>query len=464
MSQTVTIVGAGITGISVSYHIGHDKCRLIEKHAAIGGHAGSTVCFGFTIDQGPHVSFTKHDYVRELFSSNVQDGFYEYPIKTRCYYSGYWVDHPAQAHLWQLPEPLRSECAADMLHAVRSEAECAPNNFMEWLEVSYGKTFSENFPAAYARKYWTVDPKHLSIDWLGPRMPKMHVSEIEVGLVPGTFQNIHYIKSARYPVTGGYQSFFERMANGANLCLAKEIAAIDLRQRQIWLEDGSRLDFETLVSTMPLPDFVNRCCNVPADVREAVGELDCSQLLMVDVFAPQTQRIEGNWFYVYDKDMWSTRIHCVEKLAPGNAPPGWTGVQVEVYFSRHRPFPGNASQIAREVATELVTMGFVDEDLMAAGKCMVQWRWSRYANVIFTHTRRGALGRIWSWLEQYGLVRRADDTDAGTDWTQGAHPEGSIIMAGRFAEWKYFWTDDCIMRGRQIAAATFKRASEANGD
>jgi hypothetical protein len=27
------------------------------------------------------------------------------------------------------------------------------------------------------------------------------------------------------------------------------------------------------------------------------------------------------------------------------------------------------------------------------------------------------------------------------------------MLAGRFAQWKYFWTDDCVLRGRQLAEA-----------
>ena len=28
---------------------------------------------------------------------------------------------------------------------------------------------------------------------------------------------------------------------------------------------------------------------------------------------------------------------------------------------------------------------------------------------------------------------------------------GKLILAGRFAQWKYYWTDDCVLRGKYIA-------------
>ena len=43
--------------------------------------------------------------------------------------------------------------------------------------------------------------------------------------------------------------------------------------------------------------------------------------------------------YVYDEDKLSVRISFTEKFSPNNAPPGKTGIQVEVYGSEYRPVP-----------------------------------------------------------------------------------------------------------------------------
>jgi protoporphyrinogen oxidase len=445
-----TILGAGISGLSASFHLGHQNCTIYEKAPFHGGHAGSENAFGFTLDRGPHVSFTKHPYVKELFAQNLQGAFLEFPVRTRNYYRGTWIEHPAQAHLWQIPEPLRHICAAEMIDAASSPPIETPANYQQWLDLSYGKTFASTFVAAYTRKYWTTDPENLSTDWLGPRMPKLDISQLNAGLVPGTYQNLHYITKIRYPKRGGYQSFFEAFSDHAEIKLAKEIASIDLTIRKLWFTDGSYQQFDHLVSTVPLPDFINRCIQATDEVRQAAAELDCSQLLIVDIFAPHSQTLPGHWFYVYDEDKWSTRIHCVERLAPGNAPEGWTGVQVEVYFSKHKPFPGDAATIIKQVGEEMAEIGFIDRDDLAAGRCKLGWRWAPYANVIFTHPRRAALEKIWTWLEPFGLRRRSNDLDANTDWEREPEPEGSIVMAGRFAEWKYYWTDDCVLRGKYL--------------
>ncbi len=78
----------------------------------------------------------------------------------------------------------------------------------------------------------------------------------------------------------------------------------------------------------------------------------------------------------------------------------------------------------------------------------------KYANVIFDHNRKPALEKIFDYLSEFGLVRENDDLDAATDWNKKLASDeklGSLILAGRFGQWKYYWTDDCVMRGLHIS-------------
>lgn len=460
----ITILGAGVAGLSASYHFGHERCVVFERRPGVGGHARSERQFGFTFDQGPHVSFTKHAYVRELFERSTGGELGEFDVRTRNYFRGDWINHPAQVHLGQLPEPLRSRCCREMLELAgcpdsptpTSPEHQQPVDYRQWLQAAFGSTFAETFPEAYTRKYWTTEAANLTVDWLASRMMRPTREQIEAGMRRGALQSLHYITRVRYPDRGGFQSFLAELARGVRLQPGKEVAAIDLAARRVWFADGDRHDYERLLSTLPLNDFISRCHDVPDSVREAAAALACSQLLLVNVCADHAARIDGHWFYVYDEDKSSTRIHHAERLAAANAPPRHTAIQVEVYFGRDRPFPGRPEDIATKVTRELVEMGFLDEGTLARGQVHVFWRWAPYANVIFTHERRAALHAIFSWLEQFGLRRDADDLEPMTIWDAAAptgNSRGRLMLAGRFAQWKYFWTDDCVLRGRQLAEA-----------
>lgn len=454
----ILVLGAGLSGLSASYHLGHDKCQLLEKQHRPFGHIGSEQRDGFTWDQGPHVSFTKHDYVRRLFEEGVDGRFDEIEVKVSNYFRGHWIDHPAQTSLHQVPEPVRGECLASFLSTranSTTSGTAIADNYQQWLDLAFGPVFASTFPSVYTRKYWTRDASELATGWIGDRILYPNVEDVREGSQRALNRSMHYITKVRYPQSGGYQSFAARLAQGSRIRYGADVASIDLSERSVWLGDGERIDYSRLVNTLPLPQFINACRNVPARVREAARALSCTQLLLVNVAAPHTTRRPEHWIYVYDEDMLATRINCTERLAASNAPAGWTGVQAEVYFSRHRPLPLAPQAVGARVEDELIEMGLIDPALFPASQAthrhIVHAPW---ANVIFDRDTAPALDMIWSWLEGHGLRREPDDVSPLTKWDDAlplGNGEATLSMAGRFGQWKYFWTDDCVLRGRQLA-------------
>lgn len=450
----ILILGAGLAGLSCSYHLGHEKCLLLEKNLHPFGHIKSEQRDAFTWDQGPHVSFTKYDYVRELFAASVQGEFEEYEISAANYFKGHWIDHPAQSSLYQVPEPLRSECLDSFLktrNCVDPHIGTKPTNYQEWLEQAFGSVFASTFPARYTEKYWTRKPVDMSTDWIGERVFYPKVEDVLKGCEGPLDRKTHYITKVRYPTYGGYQTFARKMAEGARIQYGSEVIKVDLKNQVVVLANGKRHTYEFLINTLPLPVFLATCEDVPSDVAEAGQQLSCSQLLLVNVAAQQATARHENWMYVYDEDKFSTRINCTEKLSANNAPEGWTGVQVEVYFSRHRPLSATPSSVGNSVVHELVEMGLIDARAVEEKRFSMHQRYSPWANVIFDHDTKPALGRILDWLETQGLAREEDDLSPLTDWTKyRVSDAGKVFLAGRFGQWKYFWTDDCVMRGERL--------------
>lgn len=451
MAKTV-ILGAGLAGLSVSHHLGHERCVLLERSHRPFGHIASAMRNGFTWDEGPHVSFTKHEYVRELFAASVPGGLEEFDVRVGNYFQGHWVDHPAQVSLHQVPEPLRSQCVESFLQSRREKkgSDLPATDYQEWLERAFGPIFAATFPAAYTRKYWTREPRDLAVGWVGERVLYPAVEDVIAGAKGPLGRNPHYIRTVRYPRHGGYQSFARKMRESANIVFGAEPATVDLKTRQVRLADGTLHFYDRLISTIPLPVFLKLIPDLPTAVADAAEALTCSELLLVNVTARHVARRPETWFYVYDEDKLSTRVNFTEHLSLGNAPAQSTGVQVEVYASRHRPLQLNRSAIETRVKEELINMGLLDTAAVT-GVHSVPVPW---ANVIFDHSTRPALETIWTWLEQFGLMRESADTHPLTDWSSDSNARanfGHLAFAGRYGQWKYFWTDDCVLRGRQMA-------------
>ena len=281
---------------------------IFEATDHYAGHIHSEVRDGFTWDDGPHISFTANEYVRNLFAELIDGEHEECPIKPSNYYRGHWIEHPAQTHLYQVPEPLRTECLASFLSSRDDDRE--PRNYQDWLDQSMGPVFAKAFPAAYTRKYWTTDPSNLDTDWIGVRVLKPDVDDVVNGAKGALGRSTYYVagRDARYPSRGGFMAYTHRMAEGADIRYRADLERIDFGQRRLGFSDGSEIGYEHVISTIPLPVLIAASVDAPASVRDAAALLRCTNFLRVDVAVRHPTRREELWMYVYDEDKLSVRI------------------------------------------------------------------------------------------------------------------------------------------------------------
>jgi protoporphyrinogen oxidase len=115
----------------------------------------------------------------------------------------------------------------------------------------------------------------------------------------------------------------------------------------------------------------------------------------------------------------------MENLSPHNVPPSCTGMSVEVCGSAYKPLPTDRDEVVRTVKAELIEMGLLEssEAVISANLRYVPW-----GQVIFDHQRKSALQTINQFLDSAGVIR-----------------------VGRYAEWKYAMTHDCVLRGKHEA-------------
>lgn len=441
-----TILGAGLSGIASSYFLGHDNCIVFEKNTYLGGHIHSEKINDFIWDEGPHVSFTKNKFVKDLLANNVNHEFLNYPVETANYYKGYWIPHPAQSNLYALPSELKDRCLSDFLLS-RQEMSENPINYEEWLKIAFGESFFNEFPRAYTKKYWTVEPSLLTTDWVGERVFFPDIEEVKAGYLGPLNRQTHYISEVRYPINGGFVSYSNKISNGINIKFNKQLEKIFFKQKKIHFTDGSTVNYERLVNTIPITELIIKS-DAPDEIKIASNDLTCSSLLLINIAVDHETLLNYNWMYVYDEDKYSTRINCTEMLSPNNAPKSKSGVQVEVYFSKYKIINESETFIIDAVKKELVEMGLI-RNIESIIFCTSKW--VEFANVIFDHNRKNALNKILNYLSNFGLVRNNQDLDPMTNWDEAFEKTGhEITLIGRFAEWKYYWTDDCILSARTL--------------
>lgn len=448
-----TIIGAGLTGLAIADHFKKNdiEFEIYEGKEHGGGHVFSEKINGFTWDEGPHVSFAKTKYVKDYFATNCQDQYLEFDTNPSNYYKNTWIPHPAQSHLYAVPESIRYLTITEIkkirsVHPENYEAK----NYKQWLTHAFGESFTEHFPETYTIKYWTTSSENLSTDWIGDRVYFPNLEDVLSSAKGPLSKQTHYISKIRYPKTGGFYSFIKSVEKLIPVQYNKRISFLSFENKEIKFEDGTKINYENLVSTIPLVEMILKS-DAPEEIKEQAGILNCSQLLLVNVIVNHATPIPNEWVYVYDKEMYSTRINFTELLSPENGAVGKTGIQVEVYFSAYREIKEDINTIAEKVLTELIEMKLIERKELIES---YHTKWINWANVIFDNTRRDAQNIIFNWLATMGLTREYDDLEPMTNWDekfQRPEPCGQIILAGRFAQWKYFWTEDCVLRALFIA-------------
>lgn len=432
----ITILGAGMAGSGAVHRLHQEGASsvLFEKQPYFGGHTATyTYEGGWTFDDGPHISFTKSERLQDLYAGNVGGEYEVIHAQVNNYWRGQWVKHPAQANLHGLPVPMVIEIIKEFFELSAAEKP-EIRNYADWLYASYGRTFAENFPMEYTRKYHTIDAANMSTDWLGPRMYKPDLDELLRGALEPKTPDVHYIDNFRYPTHGGFVQYISPYAQLTDLHLDHEVTGIDPKARQLRFANGQTHTYEQLVTSVPLPALVPMIDRAPADVVEASARLACTTCVLVNIGLDRADISTAHWTYFYDEDIFFTRLSFPHMMSPNNVPPGAGSIQCEVYWSdKYRPLDRPVADCIEPVITDLRRCGYIREDdrILHSNATLAP-----YANVIFDLERAASLETVHGFLREEG-----------------------IHYCGRYGDWGYMWTDESFESGEGAA----QRALDAAG-
>jgi len=427
---SVAVLGAGLGGLAAAQRLRELGCHVevYERNTYVGGRAYSHQVDGFVFDQGPHVSFTKRPEVRSLFAQAVEGKFLEHGAKVWNYWQGHRIQHPAQCNLYGLPLDVVTSCVVDLAKA-QHESKPMAKTYADWCFQSLGRAFSSKFVFPYTRKYWTTDATNMSADWVGDRVYSPKLEDVVRGALGPDDKKYHYITHFRYPSRGGFGAYIQAVAANQNVQVNHKVAMVDLQHRKLEFVSGRKAYFDVLISSLPVPELIQRIKDVPRSVSKAAERLTCTSVVLVDV---GIERNEGfpdfHWEYFYDEDIIFARANFLHNLSSNNVPQGCGSIQIEVYHSKYRPLP--CQDVLNRAIEDLHRVGLLrkDDRILVAEERHIQ-----YANVLFDLDRARNLAIIQKYLAKQG-----------------------VISCGRYGEWAYYWSDDSIVSGWRAAECAKK--------
>lgn len=414
------ILGAGIAGLGASYslHQRGKKSVVFEKDDTYGGLCGNFTIKGFRFDRFVHFTFSKDERVNAIFNASSPEIYRHIPEAFNIY-KGIWIKHPAQNNLYPLSEKEKQIIIRDFLNR-KSPDEMPINNYEDWLRLQFGDYFAEHFPIVYTRKYWMREAKDLRTEWVGQRVYQPSVEEVIAGSKTSETPVTYYAKEMRYPKYGGYKAFMKVLADVAVIKYGKEVESISTANKCIRFKDGGTIGYTRLISSLPLPEMVKMVQDVPEDVHKAASKLECTCGYHVSVAFKNKNIPPYLWWYIYDEDILSARVHSPSMKSPDNVPEGCSSLQMEVY---RKEGEYTEQEILEGTIGKLCKLGIINSDDIL----FTHLGYEKYANVIFTEPIYDARKAVRDYLSSVG-----------------------IETIGRFGEWDYLWSDQALMSGLNI--------------
>ncbi len=427
--KKVTIIGAGCAGLGAAYRLKEANVSSViyEKQDTYGGLCRSLQKEGYTFDTFAHMNFEKNPYVVSLLEGKTE--YETHAPEAMNYYKGLWVRNPVQTNLNGLSEAEQQE----VIRGFEQRKERPVKTYEDWLLCNYGSYFTEHFPAAYTRKYWTVEPKQLEPKWIEGRMYVPTLEELLEGARRKDTPNVHYSKEMHYPQKGGYQKFLSFLSEQTEIHYQKTLKKIDVEHKTIYFQDGTEESYEELISTMPLPELIAAMEQVPEEIKTYAEKLDYTSGVIVSIGMKDKHRSPGLWFYIYDEMFLASRVSAPDYETKENVPQGKSSLQAEVYFSKYKPRTMSLEEIGKRVIQDLVEMDVLEESAVE----VVDVREETYANIMFTPDIYEAREAVRQYLNTKG-----------------------IYTAGRFGTWDYLWTGTSILNGKQVAEELLNHLSE----
>lgn len=419
------ILGAGLTGLSCAlHHVG--RSQLLEKERSVGGKARSDRRDGFTFDITGHWLHLRDPRTKALVADLFAPGdLVEIERRTGVFTHGVMLPYPFQANLFGLPLDVVHECLIGLFEAGRRTDTLPPDASLQaFAEHRFGAGIARHFFVPYNTKLWGVAPDRLTSAWVTRYVPVPDPSQIIAGAIGMRQEGLGYNAHFSYPVAGGIDALAEALRarlskrDDVDISLDAGATAIDAIARVVQLANGRRVGFEKLVSSIPLPDLVDRLVDAPPEIIRARAALQSMPWRYLNVATRTPTPRDEHWIYVPEDRFPFFRVGIFTNALPAMAPPGCGGLYVEL---TDRVTPPDLPAILAGLV-EIGAITHVDDVLFTEIHDI------EHAYVVFDDEHAAATETILSWLAAHG-----------------------IRSCGRYGAWVYSSMEDALLDGMEAA-------------
>ena len=364
----IVIVGAGITGLTLGYELaknGRDVI-ILEKEKEVGGLARSFKYGDFTFDIGPHRFYSPlshiDKYIKDIIGDEVNiisryngvyifDKYYTWPLNLSV--------------LFKLPFNLKLKSIVD-LFTKRFNTHRHASNLEDYILNRYGPTLYHVFFSEYTHKFLGISPKDLDPEWAKASISRAIIDNsisannllevLKLMLMP-----VEAKLDFLYPKTG--INYFpnrlkEKIAqHGAKILTNKVIQAVEYSKNSINKIHigGESFCVDKIIWTAPITEAC-RLLNLPFFTLKYLS------LVLYNVTINNDIDFDYQWCYFSEKKYIFSRISKFSRFSPLAAPPGKTGLCLEVTSQEDSELWNNPESFVPKIKEDLLKTQIVEKN------------------------------------------------------------------------------------------------------
>ena len=423
--EKTLILGGGLAGLSACYH---GDGVVYEKDLTDGGHARSHLSNGFVFDEGIHVFHTSNEYILSL----CEDLGVNLEVKERdawIHSHGVMTRYPFQANTYGLPINIVKDCLIGFIENDHKKGDI--NNYEDWVRYIFGDGIADHFMIPYSRKFWGIDPKDLTTDWVNVRHPRPSMDEVITGAISDQKKGFGINASFRYPKEGGFGFIGKCLSDACHGRINKGMKAtkLDPKKQIVTFNKEHDVEYKKMLSTIPLPELLKLIPNIPKKIVSASEKLKTNSIYVVNIGVNRPNITEKSWIYYLEKEFSFVRVsfpfnftHNPSSLVPK----GCSSISVEIAYGNENPLPGeNKEEIIERVKEDLIKADILnlDDEIVFLDTYDI-----KYGYVLYDKEKKSAVKIIHDYLKSF-----------------------NIIPCGRYGLWAYLWSDEAMMSGKVAA-------------
>lgn len=358
--KSVTIFGAGLSGLTVAYELNEMgvSLKVVEKSSSAGGLCRSVCKDGFTFDLGGHRLHSDKQWIIEKVKEILGEEMLFTKRKSRILLRGKFLHYPLKARSalfsFGFGKSLKILISyfTSKLKAKQINNKGDNLSFEDWIVSRFGQSLYEIYFEPYTEKVWGIPCRDISADWAAQRISPLNLIDVikRTLIKPKKFKGRPAVSQFHYPVKGGIGLITDRIveklkASGDEFFFKYEPTEIRCEKdmvKSVLITNGtssSELKSDHFISTIPLTSLVSVLKPTPPkEILEAANNLTYRSVICVFLILNKPMVTDDTWIYFPEKTIFFGRSHEPRNWSKENARAGKTSLCLEIFCSEGDQF------------------------------------------------------------------------------------------------------------------------------